>query len=104
MRGPDAHFPPRSLEGMLKAIYLCLCLVCVPLFGFFPLFGFIYEHCRLSTYLVASPFCRLNWHSSNHLYKGMFFKYCMMMRKVHFMKKDDVERGERALALQLHGN
>ena len=47
----------------------CLCLVCVPLFGF------IYEHCRLSTYLVASPFCCLNWQSGNHLYKSIAYVY-----------------------------
>ena len=68
MRGPDIQFSPRSLEGMLKA---GLCLVCVLLFGF------IYEHCRLSTYLVASPFCRLNWHlhSANHFNKSIAYVY-----------------------------
>ena len=33
------------------------------------------EHCRLSTYLVASPFCCLNWQSGNHLYKSIAYVY-----------------------------
>ena len=58
-----------KVEGRPLFGLCAFCLVCVLLFGF------IYEHCRLSTYLVASPFCCLNWQSGNHFNKSIAYVY-----------------------------